>query len=63
VLGRNGNDIILRNYKYDIYTYPDVEEEMTGDAKIEKQYMRKPRRSRKAKRPSRKTVPVSKNEK
>jgi lysine 2,3-aminomutase len=63
VLGRNGNDIILRNYKYDIYTYPDVEEETTGDAKIEKQYMRKPRRSRKAKRPSRKTVPVSKNEK
>ena len=26
VLGRNGNQIILRNYKYDIYTYPDVEE-------------------------------------
>jgi lysine 2,3-aminomutase len=27
VLGRNGNQIILRNYKYDIYTYPDVEED------------------------------------
>jgi len=27
VLGRAGNQIILRNYKYDIYTYPDVEEE------------------------------------
>jgi lysine 2,3-aminomutase len=27
VLGRNGNDIILRNFKYEIYTYPDVEEE------------------------------------
>jgi len=27
VLGRNGNDILLRNYKYEIYTYPDVEEE------------------------------------
>ncbi len=26
VLGRNGKDIILRNYKYDIFTYPDVEE-------------------------------------
>jgi lysine 2,3-aminomutase len=63
VLGRNGNDIILRNYKYDIYTYPDVEEERTGDAKIEKQYMRKPRRTRKAKRPSRKTTTVQKNEK
>ena len=63
VLGRNGNDIILRNYKYDIFTYPDVEEENTGDAKIEKQYMRKPRRTRKAKRPKRKTTTVQKNDK
>ncbi len=63
VLGRNGNDIIVRNYKYDIFTYPDVEEENTGDAKIEKQYMRKPRRTRKAKRPSRKTTTVPKDEK
>ncbi len=58
VLGRNGNDIILRNYKYDIFTYPDVEEENRGDAKIEKQFMRKPRRTRKAKRPARKTTTV-----
>jgi lysine 2,3-aminomutase len=63
VLGRNGNDIVLRNYKYDIFTYPDVEEESTGDAKIEKQYMRKPRRTRKAKRPARKSAPVGKNQK
>jgi lysine 2,3-aminomutase len=62
VLGRNGKDIVLRNYKYDIYTYPDVEEEPTGDAKIEKQYMRKPR-TRKAKRTTRKTVTVSKDNK
>jgi lysine 2,3-aminomutase len=62
VLGRNGKDIVLRNYKYDIYTYPDVEEEPTGDAKIEKQYMRKPR-TRKAKRTTRKTVTVSKENK
>lgn len=27
VLGRNGKDIILRNFKYEIFTYPDVEEE------------------------------------
>lgn len=27
VLGRNGKEIILRNYKYEIYTYPDVETE------------------------------------
>jgi lysine 2,3-aminomutase len=58
VLGRNGNDIILRNFKYDIFTYPDVEEENRGDTKIEKQFMRKPRRTRKAKRPARKTTPV-----
>ncbi len=63
VLGRNGNDIILRNYKYDIFTYPDVEEENADDAKIEKQYMRKPRRTRKAKRPARKPSTVPKNEK
>jgi lysine 2,3-aminomutase len=25
VLGKNGNQIIMRNYRYDIYTYPDVE--------------------------------------
>ncbi len=60
VLGRNGNDIILRNYKYDIFTYPDVEESPTDDVKIEKRYMRKPRK-RKAKRPARK-VPTSKND-
>jgi len=59
VLGRNGNDIILRNYKYDIFTYPDVEESPTDDVKIEKRYMRKPRK-RKAKMPARK-VPTSKN--
>jgi len=63
VLGRNGNDIILRNYKYDIFTYPDVEEESSDDTKIEKQYMRKPRRTRKAKRPARKRSTVPKNEK
>lgn len=60
VLGRNGNDIILRNYKYDIFTYPDVEETPSDDVKIEKRYMRKPRK-RKAKRPARK-VPASKND-
>jgi lysine 2,3-aminomutase len=62
VLGRNGKDIVLRNYKYDIYSYPDVDEEPTGEAKIEKQYMRKPR-TRRAKRTTRKTTPVSKESK
>lgn len=62
VLGRNGKDIILRNFKYDIYTYPDVEEEATGEAKIEKQYMRKTR-TRRANRTTRKPTQVSKTNK
>jgi lysine 2,3-aminomutase len=42
VLGRSGNNIILRNYKYDIYQYPDVEEdEKKPEAQLEKRYMRK----------------------
>ena len=30
VLGRAGKNIILRNYKYEIFTYPDLEEEPAG---------------------------------
>jgi lysine 2,3-aminomutase len=44
VLGRNGNKIIMRNYKYEIYEYPDVEEEelkTTDDKSIEKKFLRK----------------------
>ncbi len=45
VLGRNGNNIIMRNYKYEIYEYPDVEEEekkVSADThQIEKKYLRK----------------------
>ncbi len=42
VLGRNGNNIILRNYKYDIYQYPDVEEEeKKPESQLERRYMRK----------------------
>jgi lysine 2,3-aminomutase len=42
VLGRNGNNIILRNFKYDIYQYPDVEEEeKKPEAQLERRYMRK----------------------
>ncbi len=44
VLGRNGNKIIMRNYKYEIYEYPDVEEEelkVTDDKSIEKKFLRK----------------------
>jgi len=44
VLGRNGKDIILRNFKYDIFTYPDVEETEVKPKKqstIEAEYRRK----------------------
>lgn len=42
VLGRAGNQIILRNYKYDIYTYPDVEGENGVETKTaEPLFMRK----------------------
>jgi hypothetical protein len=41
VLGRNGNDIILRNFKYEIYTYPDVEEAPVEQLPVENKYMRK----------------------
>ena len=44
VLGRNGKDIILRNFKYDIFTYPDVEEKEETPRKqstIETKYRRK----------------------
>jgi len=45
VLGRNGNEIILRNYKYDIYTYPDVEEQPNiPAAPVERRYTRKKKR-------------------
>ncbi len=46
VLGRNGNQIILRNYKYDIFTYPDVEDEAKSPAPgVEKRFSRKKART------------------
>jgi lysine 2,3-aminomutase len=41
ILGRNGKDIILRNYKYDIYTYPDVEDDQVLDVEMKKYFQRK----------------------
>ncbi|MEO8167074.1 MAG: KamA family radical SAM protein [bacterium] len=53
VLGRNGNQIILRNYKYDIYTYPDVEDTTKAPAHstqtVERKVMRKKRPAKKQK--------------
>ena len=41
VLGRNGNDIILRNFKYEVYTYPDVEDSNSPPQTVEMTYLRK----------------------
>ncbi len=41
VLGRSGNEVIIRNYKYEIFTYPDVEEEPAKQDTIETKYKRK----------------------
>jgi lysine 2,3-aminomutase len=52
VLGRNGNQIILRNYKYDIFTYPDVEDETKSAAPgVEKRFSRKKARAPKVYQP------------
>jgi lysine 2,3-aminomutase len=45
VLGRNGKDIILRNYKYEIYTYPDVEEEQPAPQQVVETKYRRRRRT------------------
>lgn len=41
VLGRNGKDIILRNYKYEIFTYPDVEERPPRHEVVERKFKRR----------------------
>ncbi|MFI5252659.1 MAG: KamA family radical SAM protein [Bacteroidota bacterium] len=42
VLGRAGKQIILRNYKYEIFTYPDIEEDPVGhQPPVEKPYLRR----------------------
>jgi lysine 2,3-aminomutase len=57
VVGRNGKQIILRNYKYDIFTYPDVEEESTPPSSHgEKRYKRKKSRAKTAYEPDRTRV-------
>ena len=55
VLGRAGKNIILRNYKYEIFTYPDVEENPADHSPpVEKNYKRKARPQKKNGKP----VPV-----
>jgi len=57
VIGRAGKQIILRNYKYEIFTYPDVEEEPAYHSPpVEKPFMRK--NGKKAHIPDRENVKI-----
>ena len=60
VLGRNGKDIILRNYKYEIYTYPDVEERPQLEPMVDATLRRKRKNGRETAPsvPERELVPV-----
>jgi lysine 2,3-aminomutase len=58
VVGRAGNQIILRNYKYDIFTYPDVEEEPEVTPQVEQSYMRKRKNGKKITEPEKVEVKV-----
>jgi hypothetical protein len=47
----------MRNYKYDIFTYPDVEEEpKTPTPMVEKRFTRKKSRTKKAYEPDKMQV-------
>jgi len=49
VIGRAGKNVILRNYKYEISTYPDIEEEpVNHHPPIEKPFMRKNGKNKKS---------------
>lgn len=58
VIGRAGNQIIMRNYKYDIFTYPDIEEEPTPTTQAEQPYMRKRKNEKKHQEPEKVLVRV-----
>lgn len=61
VIGRAGKNIILRNYKYEIFTYPDIEEDPKGHVPpMEKPYLRKSVKVKKNGRKER--VEVEKNQ-
>lgn len=47
VIGRAGNQVILRNYKYDIFTYPDIEEEPEPTTQVEQPYLKKKKNGKK----------------
>ncbi len=59
VIGRAGKNIILRNYKYEIFTYPDVEENpVNHNPPVEKPFLRKHRNGNGKHEPERETVEV-----
>ncbi len=59
VIGRAGKNIILRNYKYEIFTYPDVEENpVNHNPPVEKPFLRKRRNGNGKHEPERETVEV-----
>jgi lysine 2,3-aminomutase len=59
IIGRAGNQIILRNYKYEIFTYPDVEEEPANHTPpVEKLFMRKSRNGNGKQKPDREKVEI-----
>jgi lysine 2,3-aminomutase len=58
VLGRNGKEIILRNYKYEIYSYPDVEEEPRKTPVVEAAYKRKKKNGQEVYAKRKQLVPV-----
>jgi lysine 2,3-aminomutase len=59
VIGRAGKNIILRNYKYEIFTYPDVEENpVNHNPPVEKPFLRKRRNGNGKHEPEHETVEV-----
>ncbi len=59
VIGRAGKNIILRNYKYEIFTYPDVEENpVNHNPPVEKPFLRKHRNGNGKHEPEREAVEV-----
>jgi lysine 2,3-aminomutase len=59
VIGRAGHQIILRNYKNEIFTYPDVEEKSEATSSpVEKQFMRKRKNGKHAPEPEKVEVEI-----
>jgi lysine 2,3-aminomutase len=51
VLGKDGKNIILRNFKYELFTYPDLEGEVAETSDLENKFLRKRRNGAKKEAP------------